>query len=315
MVNKLQCDTCGKEINRNASKILAHKHHYCSLECRDKGHRKDVVCQWCGKTINRHLSHAKREQNNFCNRECMSEWKKAKHPLCLVCGKDCRQKKDNGRKSKGNRFCSLQCWGVWKTTAIEVECFFCGKPLKRTLSAIQNSKHVFCDQKCSSEWKKTQVGILSARWEGAKEEVPCDYCGNRIMRERCRRQTSKHHFCDMNCYTEWQKENLSGSNSPLWQGGPTSRKYYGPNWKQQRKAALERDNYCCQACGACHKGEGKKFNVHHIIPIKHFGFIPRENDKYIEANDLSNLVSLCLHCHRKVETGNLVLWRSGLTKG
>jgi hypothetical protein len=76
---------------------------------------------------------------------------------------------------------------------------------------------------------------------------------------------------------------MSGENSPTWKGGYED--YRGPNWKRQRKLALERDGFCCQKCGAI-----EPLQVHHIRPYQTF-------DNYLEANELNNLVTLCKTCH------------------
>jgi len=67
------------------------------------------------------------------------------------------------------------------------------------------------------------------------------------------------------------------------------------SWKFIREKVLKRDNYTCQHCGKVWiKGE-RKLDIHHIdgsgsnIPMKE------------KNNDMSNLTSLCHHCHIKVE--------------
>lgn len=73
------------------------------------------------------------------------------------------------------------------------------------------------------------------------------------------------------------------------------KKYYGPNWHQQRRLARERDGFRCTRCGVHENEYGKELSVHHKIPFVYF-------DSYIEANKLENLVSLCEPCHRKVHS-------------
>lgn len=84
-------------------------------------------------------------------------------------------------------------------------------------------------------------------------------------------------------------ERLVGENNPNWKGGYEP--YYGPNWRQQRRFARERDNFICQLCGS--EENGRKHDVHHIIPF-------RELTDYEVANELENLLTLCSSCHRKV---------------
>ncbi|MBC7224223.1 MAG: DUF1998 domain-containing protein, partial [Anaerolineae bacterium] len=93
----------------------------------------------------------------------------------------------------------------------------------------------------------------------------------------------------------------------LWEGEPI--RDYGPNWEAQRRRALERDRHTCQHCGAPERPD-REHDVHHIRPFREFRYIPGENENYLQANDLSNLVTLCRDCHRLAELAQRV--RSGL---
>jgi len=84
----------------------------------------------------------------------------------------------------------------------------------------------------------------------------------------------------------------------LWSSDPND---YGPNWLAQRDRARVRDGYRCQACGALE--EGPSHHVHHKTPFRAFA-------SYQQANQLSNLVTLCPRCHHRVEVA--VRMRSGL---
>ncbi len=76
---------------------------------------------------------------------------------------------------------------------------------------------------------------------------------------------------------------------------------YGPNWSSQRDAARQRDGYRCCTCGAPER-EGRQHDVHHIRPFREFGYVFGENEAYVQANVLENLVTLCPRCHRRTET-------------
>lgn len=84
----------------------------------------------------------------------------------------------------------------------------------------------------------------------------------------------------------------SGQNNKLWKGGPEG--IYGSNWSEQRKLALERDNYECQKCGVSNEDCDPALHVHHKIPYREF-----DDDE--KAHKLSNLISLCPKCHAQVE--------------
>jgi DEAD/DEAH box helicase domain-containing protein len=85
----------------------------------------------------------------------------------------------------------------------------------------------------------------------------------------------------------------------LWSSDPND---YGPDWEAQRDAARARDAYRCQRCGVPERD--RQHDVHHRIPFRAF-------ESYQEANQLSNLVTLCPRCHRRAETS--VRLRSGLS--
>jgi len=76
---------------------------------------------------------------------------------------------------------------------------------------------------------------------------------------------------------------------------------YGRGWKELTHRIRERDGHACRSCGT--KESGKAFDVHHIIPFRHFATLD-------QANEPSNLVTLCPRCHRLAESS--VLIQSGL---
>jgi DEAD/DEAH box helicase domain-containing protein len=84
----------------------------------------------------------------------------------------------------------------------------------------------------------------------------------------------------------------------LWANDPND---YGPGWPAQRDRARARDGYRCQACDV--PEQGRAHDVHHKIPFRAFASAG-------QANQLSNLVTLCPACHRRAELAVRV--RSGL---
>ena len=90
----------------------------------------------------------------------------------------------------------------------------------------------------------------------------------------------------------------------LWTGSPID---YGPNWLVQRELARARDGYRCQVCGA--PEQGRSHDVHHKVPFRSFQATLGRR-AWEQANQLTNLVTLCHPCHRRAETA--VRIRSGL---
>jgi DEAD/DEAH box helicase domain-containing protein len=79
----------------------------------------------------------------------------------------------------------------------------------------------------------------------------------------------------------------------------------GPNWEAQRRRARARDGYRCHHCGVPER-PNRAHDVHHIEPFRTFGYTRGENDRYLQANRLENLVTLCRSCHRRVEVDRMV---------
>ncbi len=80
---------------------------------------------------------------------------------------------------------------------------------------------------------------------------------------------------------------------------------YGPNWSIQRQKARERDHYRCRNCGQPEQ-PGREHDVHHLRPFRTFDYRPGENVNFVPANRLSNLITLCPDCHRRVEATHAV---------
>jgi DEAD/DEAH box helicase domain-containing protein len=74
----------------------------------------------------------------------------------------------------------------------------------------------------------------------------------------------------------------------------------GPNWAEQRDKARQRDGFRCQHCGAPERPH-RQHDVHHLRPFQEFGYRPGQNTRYLEANRLENLITLCASCHRRAE--------------
>ncbi len=74
----------------------------------------------------------------------------------------------------------------------------------------------------------------------------------------------------------------------------------GPNWAEMRKRARQRDGFRCRHCGAPERPD-REHDVHHLRPFREFGYVPGQNDRYLAANQLGNLVTLCRGCHWRAD--------------
>ena len=81
--------------------------------------------------------------------------------------------------------------------------------------------------------------------------------------------------------------------------------YRGPNWDTQRQRARERDGFRCQHCSAPEK-PNRQHDVHHLRPFREFNYVPGQNEAYLEANRLENLVTLCRSCHLRAEAAQMM---------
>jgi DEAD/DEAH box helicase domain-containing protein len=84
----------------------------------------------------------------------------------------------------------------------------------------------------------------------------------------------------------------------LWTNSPND---YGPGWPAVRDLRRAMDGFRCQVCGI--PESGRSHDVHHKIPFR--SFFSAE-----QANQLTNLITLCPTCHHRSETA--VRMRSGL---
>lgn len=116
------------------------------------------------------------------------------------------------------------------------------------------------------------------------------------MRMKYERERTERNFCSRECYNDALSDDVAGEDNFNWRGGYEP--YYGPEWHSQRRKALQRDDYECQSCGLSREQNreqwDKDLEVHHIQPIRTFADTS-------EANQLSNLITLCTECHTKHE--------------
>lgn len=84
---KVNCETCGKEIERHRYRLEENEHQFCSRECKYKGISKIyrgpkrynyslrvIECDNCGKQTMKKPTRMERNKHNFCSVECSADF-------------------------------------------------------------------------------------------------------------------------------------------------------------------------------------------------------------------------------------------------
>lgn len=241
-------------------------------------------CPTCGKSLNTERGmrqhHTKVHDEPLPNRtceECNEEFydPKARRTYCEGCYTGA------GRQN-----------GNWKGAKEATECDICRNEFEYYPS---DKNGVYCP-----ECVEAAAGLLPKNYTDTVEKLvlPCKFCGETLRRYPSVVDSSSYGvFCDLNCYGSWLSENVVGDSHHQWEGGSIN---YGTGWWKTRREALERDQFRCQNCGRTEADIGRKPDVHHLTPVRAFS-------NPSDAHELENVISLCRHCHRHAESGNLRL--------
>lgn len=202
-------------------------------------------------------------------------------------------------------FCNRTCYHAWRIMAPATTiCEVCNKPFEHPKCQPRR----FCGRACGGIWASAnRLKERAPLWKGGPPERTCETCHKAYQQVAytTKGRNQQHFFCSHACHGIWVSKHRSGKNNPLWKGG--HKDYYGPNWKQQKHLTRQRDAYKCCACGKTTGQNGRALDVHHIKPFRTFGYIPKQNDYYLQANDLLNLITLCRVCHKKAEHNKIVI--------
>jgi hypothetical protein len=228
----------------------------------------EVVCDNCGEVTEKKPCRVERSEHDFCSRECSDEYQEIQFSG------------ENNPNHSGSE---------------TYTCTTCGETKETTPSNARSRK--YCSEECMAEdYRERYSGKGNPMWNGGLEEITCEWCGDTA--EFVPAEAEVRRFCSESCYKSWLSEDRQGEawvgeDNPAWQGGQERHRFYGPNWEEQREAALERDDYECVMCAA-----GDDLNVHHKVPLRNFD---RDRDGWWRrANELDNLLTLCRSCHSEV---------------
>lgn len=244
--------------------------------------KKIFHCQNCGNEYSTYYD----SKLKFCCRECQKEFTAKSHErACQQCGQPYI-----ASPASAGKFCSHFCYGESlkgqkpnNYNRAEKTCELCGKVF--FVSQYRADAAKFCSTKCHDQARLDRVMIN------------CDGCG--LPFEAIKSQ-SHLRTCSRECHSRI----MSGPNCNLWNGGQRQH-YYGPDWRSQRAACRARDNHTCRICSKKHQKGKRLFDVHHVRPFRSFGYKAGQNENYRQANDLPNLITVCLSCHMKIERGRI----------
>ena len=271
----VECPTCGRTDFKSEMGVKQHhgKIHGESLS------KATVECGVCGDKFRKQKYDIEKDDNHYCSMECLHESKRNGVELeCEICEDIFRVAK---HREDTARVCSNECRGELTGRILsginpyEYTCKRCGHDFKS-----QAKDRIYCSKECHNKSMEDQV------------ETECANCAGVLFRVRSQYELSDKHFCDFDCRREWMGENWVGEDNPQYING--GHQYRGSNWPEQRLKALRRDQARCQSCGVAESKKQRGHHVHHIVPYRKF-------DSWQEANELSNLVTLCESCHQRWE--------------
>lgn len=217
---------------------------------------------------------------------------------CTICHTIFFRRISEVKKIQTNRgpFCSTACKDKWFINAenkkilwnyqewvIKV-CKTCGAEYKKARRFLTISH--YCSIKCKHIGQSRFMSKNNPSKRLVKY-ISCKSCGEYFSAPKGKIARNKHGvFCSYECWHEYLLNHpwIGG----LWKGGGHIA-LMGKEWYRQRKKALKRDEYACQACGAAKGSTTVRIEVHHII-------IYRAS----KSHDLTNLITLCHPCHMKV---------------
>lgn len=168
----------------------------------------------------------------------------------------------------------------------EVVCDYCGERLRRKPSEVYDTN--FCNDEHMYAY---QQGENHHNYNSVKTE--CVECGHSLERNESH-VGEIGAFCDYDCYGKWLSRNRTGQDSAAWRGGISHtdalRKCFSNrSWNKIAEEARDNADRTCEMCGST--SEGKRLDVHHIVPIVSGG-----------SNHQDNLLALCDACHRNCDS-------------
>lgn len=203
------------------------------------------------------------------------------HRTCQHCAGAFSAKAAEVNRGKG-LYCSRACRDASRQKRTERTCSQCSQRFEIKSSDLKYGRGLYCSKTCYD----------AARGDGVWADGICDDCKQPFSF----RQSEPRRFCSEACYRRAFSDGGAprGERHGNWRNGNAEQQLsYGPSWRRARREARERDGRCMD-CDITPAELGRALDVHHIEPFRTFGI-----ERHREANDLTNLVSLCRRCHRQ----------------
>lgn len=184
-------------------------------------------------------------------------------------------------------------------------CSVCGVVIERPASGFKNARHgkYYCSAKCrvlgsasyianSLKGNQNGKGNYKHLQKYLKENKPANYStvGKQLICEQCHRLFDTHpykiregkgKYCSLDCY----RAAIANPDRP-----EQTKERFTREYKEWKRAVLERDNFTCQKCGAT----GAGLAAHHNKSFK---------DNPELRIDLDNGITLCRNCHYEIHYG------------
>lgn len=210
-----------------------------------------------------------------------------KHPalkICPHCGIEFRQY--NSLTRHCSRACASTAVAVPRRAARARTCPVCSESF---VPFPSQPLRKYCSQACYFLHVGKRPAILTAT---------CDQCGSTFKRTAGALKRVNHTFCSSECSSGF----FSGPANAAFRGGHAAHR--GKGWAALARSIRERDGHRCRRCGKTATENGQALSVDHITPWRTF------TDE-AEANQPSNLASLCRSCHSKKTNAAERLWIRG----
>lgn len=216
---KINCECCGKEIQRKPSQIERAAHTTCSKECAAELMKRLSLetreCLHCGTAF----EVKKGDPKKFCNHSCSASYnnvrKEPKHPakICQHCGKEYR--------SANPKFCTHKCStdnvakkAMEQYTATWSAAPQSGLPKKYIIA----TKGYSCECCGISEWQGKEIGLQLDHIDGNADNNHEDNL--RLLCPNCHSQTdtfgAKNKGNGRLYRREYRKKNYTDKGIPQW---------------------------------------------------------------------------------------------------